>query len=118
MSNEQFVKEFGEQYLALLEKAEKMHYTVNEVQYRKLVNLCKFFKNYIEENGGKAEPIDLNPAEIHSGLTVEFVVFNIIGNEIQEFCEVVKDTTALSLDTTTDGKVCISMTVPDVFVKI
>lgn len=118
MSNEQFVKEFGEQYLALLEKAENMHYKVNEVQFKKLVNLCEFFKNYIEENGGEAEPIDLNPAEIHSGLTVKFVVFDISGNEIQEFCEVVKNTTALSLDTTADGEVCISMTVPDVFVKI
>ncbi len=118
MNNEQFVKKFGEQYLALLEKAKTMHYAVNEVQFEKLVNLCNFFQDYIKENGGKAEPIDLNPAEIHSGLTVEFVLFNIIGNEIREFCEAIKGTTALSIDTTKDGKVCISMTVPDVFVRI
>lgn len=118
MNNEQFVKKFGKQYLTLLEKAETMHYTVNEVQFEKLINLCNFFQDYIKENGGKAEPINLNPAEIHSGLTVEFVLFNIIGNEIQEFCEAIKGTTALSIDTTTDGKVCISMTVPDIFVRV
>ncbi len=118
MTNEQFVKKFGEEYSSLLEEASKFNYEVNEEQFAKLLDLVKFFKEYIKENGGSAEPVNLDPREIHSGLTVSFVVFNITGDEIQKFCDVVKNTTALSIDATNDEKVCISMTIPDVFRKI
>lgn len=118
MTNEQFVKKFGNEYLSLLEKAKELNYEVDEVQFAKLHSLVKFFRDYIAENGGSAEPVNLDPREIHSGLTVSFAVFNITGDEIQKFCDVVRNTTALSIDATTDERICISMTVPDIFRKI
>lgn len=118
MTNEQFVKKFGKEYLSIINKAEELNYEINEVQFEKLHNLLVFFRNYIKENGGSAEPINLNPREIHSGLTVSFVVFNITGDEIQKFCDVIKNTTALSIDATSDERICISMTIPDIFRKI
>ena len=57
MTNEQFVKKFGKEYLITLKNTENKDFEINEAQLQKLINLCKFFKDYINENGGKAENI-------------------------------------------------------------
>lgn len=119
MTDTEFVKRFGKQYLSVLQDAEKLHYKLNEEQFIKLFNLVEFFKDYVKsEKSGKIDSIDLDPKEIHGGLTATFVLFDISGNQIKEFCEVLKDTSAITLDATTDGKVCISITVPNVFSEI
>lgn len=116
MTNEQFVKKFGKEYLITLKNAENKDFEINEIQFQKLINLCNFFKDYINENGGKAENICLNPAEIHSGITAEFTVFDVSGEDLVRFCSVLKDATAFSIDSTSKGKVCLSITIPDIFV--
>lgn len=116
MTNEQFVKKIGKEYLITLKNTENKDFEINEAQLQKLINLCNFFKDYINENGGKADNVDLNPAEIHSGITAEFTVFDVSGEDLAKFCSVLKDATAFSIDSTANGKVCLSITIPDIFV--
>ena len=54
--------------------------------------------------------------EIHSGITAEFTVFDVSGEDLAKFCSVLKDATAFSIDSTANGKVCLSITIPDIFV--
>lgn len=116
MTNEQFVKKFGKEYLITLKNTENKDFEINEAQLQKLINLCNFFRDYINENGGKADNVDLNHAEIHSGITAEFTVFDVSGEDLAKFCSVLKDATAFSIDSTANGKVCLSITIPDIFV--
>lgn len=115
MTNEEFVKQFGEEYLALLEKAKDFNLSVNKQQFAKLYYLIDFFQNYIKENGGTINAIDLNPREIHGGLTATFVVLDITGEDIHNFTKALADCSAITFDATADGSVCISVTIPDVF---
>ena len=52
---------------------------------------------------------------VHSGITAYFRVFYVALSEMEEFKEIVQDMTALTLDTTVDGEVCISFNIPNVF---
>lgn len=116
--NEKIVKAFGEQYIDVLEKAEALNYCVNYTQFEKLDKIIKFFNGYIKESGGAIESVLLTPQEIHGGLTANFGVFDISGKEVAQFCEVLKEASAVSIDATLDNRICISITVPDVFTTI
>lgn len=118
MKDNEFVKQFGEEYLSVLKEAEKFHFRVNEQQFAKLYYLIDFFKNYINDNGGVIDRIDLNPKEVHGGLTATFVVLDITGEQISSFTKALADCSAISFDATADNQVCISLTVPNVFEKL
>lgn len=113
--NEQIVKEFGKQYVKVLQEAERLNYCVNYTQFEKLDKIIKFFNGYIKDCGGAIQSVLLTPQEIHGGLTANFGVFDISGDQVAKFCDVLKDASAVSIDATLDGEVCISLTVPDVF---
>jgi len=115
LTNEEFVKQFGKEYLALLEEAKKFNLSVNKQQFAKLYYLVDFFQDYIKENSGKIDKIDLNPREVHGGLTATFVVLDITGEDIHKFTKALADCSAITFDATADGSVCISVTIPDVF---
>lgn len=111
------LQQLGIEYLKLLEESKDKHYEINEVQYKKLERVILYFKKYIKENGGSADPIDLTPNIGGNGLTCYFTLFDICGDEVQEFCDVIKGVSAFSLDATNDGQVCISVTVPNIFIS-
>lgn len=118
MTDEQFVAKFGKEYLKVLENAQDRQFKINEENFEKLHKIVEFFKHYVSENGGNIDKIDVAPEEIHAGLTASFVVFDISGEQIQAFAEVIKGASAFGIDTTTDGKLCIGITVGNVFEEI
>lgn len=90
-------------------------YEVNQEQMDKFTEAYNFFVNTANKCNGDIAEVSLKPKEIHGGLTCEFTVFHLFGDQLREFSEVVKDMSALSIDAKTDGTVCISFTVPNVF---
>lgn len=118
MTDEQFVAKFGKEYMKVLENAQNRNFKIKEENFEKLYKIVEFFKHYVSENGGNIDKIDVAPEEIHAGVTASFVVFDIIGEQIQAFADVIKGASAFGIDTTTDGKLCISITVSDVFEEI
>lgn len=117
LNNEEFVKKFGTDYLSVLDKATAMRYDINEEQFQKLYDLAEFIKKYVDDNGGRVDLINLDPREIHSGITAYFVVFDLAGDDLARFCKVLSDASAVSFDCTQDEEVCVSITIPNVFVK-
>lgn len=115
MDSFDLLKEFYEAAIQELEKRNNDDYEVDQVQMAKLVHAYQFFSNLAKRDGGMVEPFDITPKMVHSGITAYFTVFYVARDEMKEFAEIVGDMSALSLDATTDGQVCISFNIPNVF---
>lgn len=104
-------------YEALMQQRDNADYVVNWPQAQKFYRVWKFFQEEADNtNGSYLDPLYLQPKEEHGGLTATFLVFDISGERIKTFSEIIGYTSAVSMDATDDGRVCISVTVPNVFV--
>ena len=117
MTNEEYVKRLGQLYEKVLSLREDDNYVINQPQMDKLVEVLNFFLDTAKKCNGKVEPVKLMPKAEHGGVTATFVVFDIYGDDIQKYCDVMRHTSAITIDGTEDG-ICISVTVPEVFVSI
>lgn len=117
LSDEEYVRRLGVLYEKILSFRKDEDYVINQPQMDKLVQVLAFFMDAAKELDGKVEPVRLAPREEHSGVTATFVVFDIVGETVQWFCDVMQHCSAITIDGTEDG-ICISCTVPDVFVRV
>lgn len=99
------------------EKRSDEDYEVNPDQARKLAGAYLFFEDLAKKNNGRVESFKVIPKEIHGGITAYFPFFYLGDEDIARFCEVISDASAVSIDATTDGETCISLTIPRVFQK-
>jgi hypothetical protein len=83
---------------------------------KKLSDLVEIFKKAAKDLGGKIESVSLDPSNPPSGVTANFVVFDLFGEDVQRFCDVIRSCSAISMDVNTNDEICISCTVPDVFI--
>lgn len=107
----------GRLYEELLNSRNVDDFKINEIQFAKFAKVVEFFTTTAHKCNGKVEPVKLDPRAEHGGVTAEFIVFDIYGDGIPQFCEVMSYTSAISIDATYDG-ICISVTVPNVFVPV
>lgn len=106
-------------YEEVLKLRKDSDYVVNQPQMDKFVKVLDFFlKHTASDPDADVEPVDLTPSEMHGGVTATFLVFDIYGDLVTEFCDTIRNCAAITIDAMTDGRVCISCTVPDVFVPI
>lgn len=112
MSDNQYLKDFGKLYEQVIALRDDDDFLINEPQMKKFYEVCEFFN----KAAGEVEPIELVPREEHGGVTATFVVFDMYGKILEEFKKVVQHLSAMTIDAVNDGKVCISVTVPRVFV--
>ena len=115
MDDFELLKGVYELFLHDLESRNDDDYEVDKIQMAKLVRAYQFFSKLAKRDGGRVEPFDITPKMVHSGITAYFRVFYVALSEMEEFKEIVQDMTALTLDTTVDGEVCISFNIPNVF---
>lgn len=117
MTNEEYVKHIGELYSKVLSLRKDDDYVVNQPQMDKFVEVLEFFMDAARKSNGNIEPISLSPKEEHGGVTATFLVFDIYGEDIQKYCKVMNYASAITIDGTEDG-ICISVTIPEVFIPI
>lgn len=116
MTNEEYVRRLGILYNKVLSLRKDTDYIVNQPQMDKLIAVLEFFIDTAKDLDGHLEPVKLTPKEEHGGVTATFLVFDLYDEKVLRFCEVMKGCSAITIDTTSDGEVCISCTVPNVFV--
>ena len=115
MSNKDYEKYVWELYEREMESRNNSNYEADLVQFQKLIDAYGFFMELAALNNGRVEPLKLVPKEVSGGITAYFTVFYLTSENIQRFCDVVRDFAALSIDSMNDGSVCISFTIPKVF---
>lgn len=116
MTNEEYVRRLGILYNKVLSLRKDADYIINQPQMDKLIKVLDFFIDASENLGGNVEPVNLRPREEHGGVTATFVVFDLYEEQVLRFCDVMKACSAITIDSTSDGEVCISCTIPHVFV--
>lgn len=117
MTDKEYVERLGQLYDKILSLREDDDYAINQPQMDKLIEVLNFFLDAAQKSAGTVEPVKLTPKAEHGGVTATFVVFDIYGDDIQRYCDVMRHTSAITIDATDNG-VCISVTVPEVFVPI
>lgn len=117
MTNEEYVKRLGKLYDKILSLRNDDDYAINQSQMDKLIEVLNFFLDATQKCTGKVEPVNLSPRAEHGGVTATFIVFDIYGEDVQRYCDVMRHTSAITIDSTSEG-ICISVTVPEVFVPI
>lgn len=117
MTDTEYVKRITQLYSTILSLRKDDNYAINQPQMDKLIEVLDFFMNIARKSNGKVEPVSLLPREEHGGVTATFIVFDIYGEDIQNYCKVMSYTSAITIDGTEDG-ICISVTVPEVFVPV
>ena len=115
MKDEEYIRQFAELYYSMVDQRRDSDYVINYVQMDKLMGIVDFFAKMTEQGNGEIEPVLLRPREEHGGVTATFRIFDIYGEQVKEFCDVLQHVSAFAIDATKHG-VCLSVTVPDVFV--
>lgn len=117
MTDKEYVKRLGQLYDKILSLREDDDYVINQPQMDKLIEVLNFFLDAAQKSNGEIEPVKLNPKAEHGGVTATFIVFDIYGDDIQRYCDVMRYTSAITIDSNDKG-ICISVTIPDVFVPV
>ncbi|MBE6872085.1 MAG: hypothetical protein E7491_09085 [Ruminococcaceae bacterium] len=112
MTNEEYVRQLGMLYEKTLSVRKDDSYQINPPQMDKLINILDSF---LSHGDGKIEPVKLIPREEHGGVTATFTVFDVYGENVKKFCDAISEASAITIDATSDGEVCISVTIPEVF---
>lgn len=114
----EYLKSFGQLYDKVISLRNDDDFLINEPQMVKFFEVYEFFtKAASESDTAKVEPIKLVPREEHGGVTATFVVFDMYGNILENFKKIVQHLSAMTIDVVCDDEVCISVTVPNVFIK-
>ena len=111
------VGQFGRIYQSIMAIRKNDDYVVNPVQMDKFLDLVSFFcRKADEEPDDFVDTTGFQPKEENGDVTAVFQVFDIWGDEVPEFCEVLKACSVVTIDANTNSQVCINCTVPGVFV--
>ena len=115
--DEDFVRSFGKLYLQILRQRRNEDYEVNPVQMDRFLEVLRFFENKIDpEFDDGIEPFHLEAKEEHGGFNARFCVFDLYGEELAAFVRLLSFCSAVSIDARSDSQICISLTVPNIFV--
>ena len=117
MTNEEYVRRLGALYNKVLSLKSDDDYIVNQPQMNKLIDAIKFFSDTAEVLDGELDPVFLTPREEHGGVTATFLVFDVAGDDCKQFAKVIENASAVSIDSLEDGRISISITIPQVFIK-
>lgn len=116
MTKEEFVKNYGEFSFKPLSNLENEHYTVNQPQFEKLLDVYSAFIQMAKESDGQADLTELVQHTPHGGVSITCRVFDAYGDGIQRLCKALSNTASISISVTDYDKVHVSAVVPDVLV--
>ena len=117
MMNEEFMRQLGQNMEREYSLLDNEAYVVNLPQMEKYLDVLSFFEKMAVKLNGEVDPLELIPEEISADLIAYFPVFNVYLENLQSFLEVMQYCNIFCLDSLDDGRVCISVSVPDVFVR-
>lgn len=115
MTEDELIIELGKCYNTVMSEKKNEDYGVNRAQLKKLFDAVKFFEKVTADADGRIEELRLVPKEESGGFTASFAVMSLYDKAVSELFDALKYATALSIDSTADGRVEISTTFPSVF---
>lgn len=115
MKKDYYLRNLMEIYEQEYAKRNDSDYVIDDEQMRKFSDAYDYFVQMTASHGGKITDLQMKPKDVNGGLTVEFTLLHLYGNDLERFADTIRSMSALSIDATLDGKICISFTIPRVY---
>lgn len=90
-------------------------YYINKEQMSKVIRAYKFFDRITKENDDRLEEFKINPKEENAYITAYSYCWSFYNDDVKELLDILGCASGLSIDATSDGEVCISFVIPDVY---
>lgn len=113
MNDKELLEKAFMAYQREIQSRSNLDYKINSEQWAKLLRARDFLSRHCDD----VEDISIRPSTTVGGITAYTTLLFLNGEEIQEFADIIGSSSALSIDATIDGDVCVSFTIPDIFVK-
>jgi len=117
LTTDDFLKQANQLYGAAIADLNDEDYVINEKQQFAFLEALCFFVKTAYSCGGEIEVSPITPKQGNGGITATYQVFDVTGEDIPRMCNALKHTSAITIDGMTDGKICISVTVPNVYCR-
>ena len=92
-------------------------YIVNKLQMTHYLNLLEIIQNQIDEFGGEFEVEPLQPKSTVGHITAYLNYVDLFASGVHKFCDEFKYCGALTIEPTSNNMICISLTMPNLFIK-
>jgi hypothetical protein len=116
MTDYEFAKQFQDEFDRRMAALHDENFIVDPAQQQKLLAIVLQFYRLTKEIGGRIDDYELIPRMQHGGVTATFPIVDLSGKSVRDFCNALAEASAISMDAADDG-VCISVTVPYVFIE-
>ena len=117
MNDYEFAEWFQNNLEEYLRETSDEDYRPNPPQALAFTTLVCRLKALAQETDGTVEPIHLVPRLGCGDVTAVLPILNLSGKALQKLCHALRYASAVTVDALIDGNICISLTVPDVFIK-
>ncbi|MBP3398147.1 MAG: hypothetical protein J6K75_00170 [Erysipelotrichaceae bacterium] len=111
------VRQMAKDIVKYLNSRSNSDFEINDTQFKKFKEVLNFFTTLAQENKNTKVDVFLEPKQTVGGLTCTTYLLDFYGKQMEEFNKLLSYCCAVTIDTMIDGKVCISVNVPDVFVE-
>ena len=115
MTTDDFLKQANKLYEAAIADLNDKDFVIDETQQFAFLEALCFFVKTASSCGGEIEIEPITPKQGNGGITATYRVFDVTGEDIPRMCEALKHTSAITIDGLTDGRICISVTIPQVY---
>lgn len=105
----------GKVYQQYLNSVSEADFKINKHQLNEFLKVLSFFVDAAEQMDGNIQVAEIRPKDTVGWVSATFMVFNITGDDMARFCNVVRSCSAITIDSMVDGRICISCTIPEVF---
>lgn len=111
------VRQMAKDIVKYLNSRSNSDFEINDTQFKKFKEVLNFFTTLAQENKNTKVDVFLEPKQTVGGLTCTTYLLDFYGKQMEEFNKLLSYCCAVTIDAMIDGKVCISVNVPDVFVE-
>lgn len=115
MNEEEFAKKVWSIYEEELAKSNNSDYEIDSDAMGKFISAYSKCKQIALLCDGKIEREKIEPKELHGGITMRANLFYFNNRDILSLFEALKHASALSIDSTLDGEVVFSFTIPNIY---
>ena len=116
MNDYEFACFFQSELERHLRETSDQDYRLNTPQALAFATLVRRVQELADEFEGRLEPIEMIPRLGCGSVTATLPLIDLCGNALRKFSSILQYTSVLSIDALTDGSICISLNVPDVYV--
>lgn len=113
-----FIARLGKEYLQMLAEEDNSNYVANGEQAEKYCDMVKFLSHIAKSTVGGSITVECEPKGQHGYVNATFPVFDLSGEQVAQFATLLAGASAFDVDSLKDGSVCLSITIPNVYVHI